>query len=50
MKFIVVIVVVFALCAQAFQTKRSSMTMALSDYREELGKTAAAIAGPGKYC
>ena len=54
-QFIVVIFVLLAVNAKAFQMQSSrmsntgSMRMALSDYREELARTAAAIAAPGNY-
>ena len=54
-QFIVVIFVFLAVNAKAFQMQSSrmsnsgSMRMALSDFREELAKTAAAIAAPGNY-
>lgn len=44
---VLVILLSMAIC-QAFQGKTSTMKMAISDYREELAKTAAAIAAPGK--
>ena len=53
-QFLVVIFVLLAVTAKAFQIQSSrisnvgSMRMALADYREELAKTAAAIAAPGK--
>ena len=53
-QFLVVIFVLLAVTAKAFQIQSSrmsnvgSMRMALSDFREELAKTAAAIAAPGK--
>jgi hypothetical protein len=53
-QFLVLIFVLLAVTAKAFQMPSSrmsntaSMRMALSDYREELAKTAAAIAAPGK--
>ena len=52
-QFLVVIFVLLAVSAKAFQMQSSrmsnvgSMKMALADYREELAKTAAAIAAPG---
>ena len=52
-QFLVVIFVLLAFTAEAFQMQSSrvsnvgSMKMALADYREELAKTAAAIAAPG---
>lgn len=52
-QFLVVIFVLLAVTAKAFQIQSSrmsnvgSMRMALSNYREELAKTAAAIAAPG---
>ena len=52
-QFLVVIFVLLAVSAKAFQLQSSrmsnvgSMKMALADYREELAKTAAAIAAPG---
>ena len=52
---LVVIFVLLAVTAKAFQIQSSrmsnvgSMRMALSDFREELAKTAAAIAAPGKW-
>lgn len=54
-QFIVVIFVLLAVNAKAFQMQSSrmsnsgSMRMALSDYREELARTAAAIAAPGNF-
>lgn len=54
-QFLVVIFVLLAVTAKAFQMQSSrmsntgSMRMALSDYREELAKTAAKIASPGNY-
>ena len=53
-QFLVVIFVLLAVSAKAFQMQSSrmsnvgSMRMALADYREELARTAAAIAAPGK--
>ena len=52
-QFLVVIFVLLAATAEAFQMQSArvsngaSMKMALADYREELSKTAAAIAAPG---
>jgi hypothetical protein len=52
-QFLVVIFVILAATAEAFQMQSSrmsstgSMKMALKDYREELAKTAAAISAPG---
>jgi Fructose-bisphosphate aldolase class-I len=52
-QFIVVIFVLLAVNAKAFQMQSTrmsntgSMRMALADYREELARTAAAIAAPG---
>jgi hypothetical protein len=54
-QFLVVIFVILAATAEAFQMQSSRMSstgtmkMALKDYREELAKTAAAIAAPGNY-
>lgn len=54
-QFLVVIFVLLAVTAKAFQIQSSrisnvgSMRMALADYREELAKTAAAIAAPGNH-
>lgn len=53
-QFLVVIFVLLAVTAEAFKMQSSrmsnvgSMKMALADYREELAKTAAAIAAPGQ--
>ena len=54
-QFLVLIFVLLAVTAKAFQMPSSSrvantgsMRMALSDYREELARTAAAIAAPGQ--
>lgn len=52
-QFLVVIFVLLAVTAEAFKMQSSRMSnvgtmkMALADYREELAKTAAAIAAPG---
>lgn len=52
-QFLVVIFVLLAVSAKAFQMQSSrmsnvgSMRMALADYREELARTAAAISAPG---
>lgn len=54
-QFLVVIFVLLAVTAKAFQMQSArvsngvSMKMALSDYREELARTAAAIAAPGQF-
>jgi hypothetical protein len=52
-QFLVVIFVLLAVTAKAFQMQSSRMSntgamrMTLSDYREELARTAAKIASPG---
>ena len=52
-QFLIVIFVLLAVSAKAFQMQSSrmsnvgSMRMALADYREELARTAAAISAPG---
>jgi hypothetical protein len=54
-QLVVVVFVLLASTVEAFQMQSSrvsntaSMKMALSDYREELAKTAAAIAAPGNH-
>lgn len=52
MKFFIMLLVVLAVSVDAFRlmsNRHDGMTvkMALADYREELGRTAAAIAAPG---
>jgi len=50
-QFLVVVLVVLAVSVNGFRmlpSARNGMTMALADYKEELAKTAAAIAAPGK--
>lgn len=52
-KLIIAVLVALALCANAFRmqnnrAKATSLNMSLKDYKEQLAKTAAAIAGPGK--
>lgn len=53
LKFFALIIVMFAVLGNAFRMQTSktgvaSLRMALADYREELAKTAATIAAPGK--
>jgi hypothetical protein len=53
MKLVVALFVVMALVCEAFRMQNtnmrgSSLSMSLNDYKEQLAKTASAIAGPGK--
>jgi fructose-bisphosphate aldolase class I len=52
-KFLAALVVILAVCSNAFRMQvnkmnSASLKMALSDYKEELAKTAASIASPGR--
>lgn len=53
MKLLIAVLVVLVVFTNAFvqntRSRVSSLSMALSDYKDELAKTAAALAGPGNH-